>query len=205
MNRSVGIGAGAGLLVLALVSWWWGASSSEQPLDSVAADRKGLLVTGAGGSAPQAADPPAWSGVKPPAPGSAVGPGVPIGSELPAGGLSGESPSIRPGQPGAPGIDEIQAELQALTATGRQPSATEVDRVLAKLQQNQGKSAVGGVDLQALRNNLQLVERIRVLGEQMQPLAQNPSAENTQKMQAMAAEMMRLQSSMRLDVSVKQP
>jgi hypothetical protein len=203
---------GAGLVVLALVGWWLGASPSVSPSDPAGA---GLPVpaavvppapgSGAGAGAGSGAVLPSPGAPVPGGPGWSGGTGVPVGSGMSAPSLPEARPTLRAGQPGAPGIDEIQAELQGLTAAGRQPSAAEVDRVLAKLQQNQGRSVVGGVDLQALRNNLQLADRIRVLSEQMQPLVQNPSPENMQKMQAMAAEMQRLQASMRLDVSARQP
>jgi hypothetical protein len=72
-------------------------------------------------------------------------------------GLAGSSPAgqgLPIGKPGAPSIEGIQQRLQALVANGRQPTAKEVDAVLADLQKNQGSNVVGGVNLQALRDNL---------------------------------------------------
>lgn len=117
----------------------------------------------------------------------------------------GATSPLAPGKAGAPSLDAIQAELQGLAAGGRQPTPMEVDRVLAKLQQNQGSSVVGGVDIQMLRNNLQAAERIRTLSEQMQPLAQNPSPENTQRLQALMTEIQQVQGTLRPDVLVKKP
>lgn len=112
---------------------------------------------------------------------------------------------IQPGKPGAPGIDDIQADLKAMTAGGRQPSVAELDRVLGNLQQNQGSTVVAGVDLQVVRNNLQQAERIRLLSEEMKPLAQNPSPENTRRMQELMAEIQQAQANLRVDVMARRP
>jgi len=102
-------------------------------------------------------------------------------------------------------MEAIQAELSNLTANGRQPTPAEVEQVLAKMQANQGTSVVNGVDLGVLRNNLRAADRMLTISNQVQTLAQNPTPENSQKLQNLMSELQRLQASMNANVLVKKP
>lgn len=112
---------------------------------------------------------------------------------------------FKPPQPGAPSLQSIQTELQTLSSNGRQPTPMEVDAVLAKLEQNQGSSVVAGYDLKALRANMQAAERIRVLADQMQVLAEDLTPENTQKLMDLMKEMYKVQGDIRLNITANKP
>ena len=100
------------------------------------------------------------------------------------------------GKPGSPSLEQIQQRLQQLTANGRQPSAAEVDAVLADLQRNQGKNAVAGVDLQGLRDTLARTDRIQQIGLELQAIAANPSKVDQARLQSLTTEMQRLQTAL---------
>lgn len=100
------------------------------------------------------------------------------------------------GKSNSTSLEQIQQRLQQLTANGRQPSAAEVDAVLADLQKNQGKNAVAGVDLQGLRETLARTDRIQQIGLELQAIATNPSKVDQARLQNLTAEMQRLQSAL---------
>ena len=100
------------------------------------------------------------------------------------------------GKPGSTSLEQIQQRLQQLTANGRQPSAAEVDAVLAELQKNQGKNSVAGVDLQGLRDTLARTDRMQQIGLELQSIAANPSKSDQARLQSLAAEMQRLQTAL---------
>lgn len=104
--------------------------------------------------------------------------------------------SLAIGKPGSTSLEQIQQRLQQLTANGRQPSAAEVDAVLADLQKNQGKNALAGVDLQGLRDTLARTDRIQQIGLELQAIAVNPSKADQARLQSLSAEMQRLQTSL---------
>jgi hypothetical protein len=112
------------------------------------------------------------------------------------GGLAGSSPALPNfpiGKPGTPSIEGIQQRLQALVANGRQPTAKEVDAVLADLQLNQGGNMVGGVNLQALRENLARTDRIGQIAQEIQAIASQPSKADLPRLKSLTDEMQRLQ------------
>jgi hypothetical protein len=114
-------------------------------------------------------------------------------------GLAGSSPAgqgLPIGKPGAPSIEGIQQRLQALVANGRQPTAKEVDAVLADLQKNQGSNVVGGVNIQAVRDNLARSDRIAQIAQEIQTIANQPSKADLPRLKSLTEEMQRLQTSM---------
>lgn len=179
---------------------------------------------------PAAADQPVGAGVVATAPRSPVQPGVPVtdgagntssesatqlpapisagSSDRPAAAASGTTDAVGRipiGRPGAPSLQQIQAELQALTAGGRQPTPAEVERVLAKLQDNQGSAVVAGVNLEVLRHNLRVAEQMRVLALEVQRLSAQPTPENTARMQQLSAQLMQLQGQLQPDIRTAAP
>ena len=104
--------------------------------------------------------------------------------------------AIAVGKLGGTTMAEIQQRLQALVANGRQPSAMEVDAVLADLQKNQGNNSVAGVDLQSLRDTLGRTDRIQQIAKEMQAIASNPSKTDLARIQTLTAEMQRIQANM---------
>lgn len=190
MNKPVAWGTAAGVLVLAVLLAWLGLRhAGEQPGQLPATS--GEMRTEPGGS-----------GVLPRI-GAGVGMSSPGGVQQPDAAMSAKG--FKPPQPGAPSLQTIQTELQALSAHGRQPSPMEVDAVLAKLEQNQGSSVVAGYDLKALRANMQAAERIRVLTDQMQALAKDPAPENTQKLIDLMKDLQKIQGDIRLDITASKP
>lgn len=179
MNRSVLWGGAFGLLVLALAAVWWSGSTTvaDTPPSSVAAVNAPVGM-------------PMPSG---PADGTAgLSPRAPAGlASAPAQRLPGAATD-----PSRPKLEDIQAELQALSAGGRTPQPQELDAVFEKLERYNGGSQMGGVDLQLIRKNLQAAARIQQLSEQMKPLAADPTPENVQKLQALVAEMRQVQATM---------
>jgi hypothetical protein len=174
-------GGAFGLLVLALAAvWWFGSTTLAETAPSSAT----------GGHAP--AGMPLPSG---PADGA-----VNLSPRAPAGFASAPAPVQRtPGtatHSARPRLEDIQTELQALSAGGRTPQPQELDAVFEKLERYNGSSQMGGVDLQLIRKNLQAAARIQQLSEQMKPLAADPTPENVQKLQALVAEMRQAQASM---------
>jgi hypothetical protein len=107
----------------------------------------------------------------------------------------------RPVTTAKPRLEEIQAELTALRAGGRTPQAAEMDAVFEKLERYSGNGVLAGVDLRAVRSNLQAAARIQALSEQMKPLAADPTPENVQKLQALLGQMRQAQTSMNTEMS----
>ena len=179
MNRSVLWGGAFGLLVLALAAVWWsGSTTVAETVPSSAA-----AVNAPAGT-------PMPSG---PADGAAgLSPRAPAGfASAPAQRVPGTATD-----PSRPKLEDIQTELQALSAGGRTPQPQELDAVFEKLERYNGSSQMGGVDLQLIRKNLQAAARIQQLSEQMKPLAADPTPENVQKLQALVAEMRQAQATM---------
>lgn len=109
------------------------------------------------------------------------------------------------GKPGAPSMEGIQQRLQALLANGRQPTAREVDAVLADLQKNQGGNVVAGVNLQALRDNLARTDRISQIALEIQAIANQPAKSDLVRLQSLSGEMQRIQAAMLTQVIASNP
>ena len=109
------------------------------------------------------------------------------------------------GQSGAPSMEGIQQRLQALVASGRQPTAREVDAVLADLQKNQGSNVVAGVNLQALRDNLARTDRISQIALEIQAIANQPGKSDLVRLQTLSAEMQSIQAALLTQVIASNP
>lgn len=113
------------------------------------------------------------------------------------------SPRIASAMSKAKAYEALQGKMAALTAGGKTPQAKDLDTILAELQQINGSTDVGGVDLSALRNNLARAEEIQRLGKQMQLIAEAPGKQDLPKLQSLMAEMQLQQSGMVIDVRAK--
>ena len=109
------------------------------------------------------------------------------------------------GKSGAPSMEGIQQRLQALVASGRQPTAREVDAVLADLQKNQGSNVVAGVNLQALRDNLARTDRISQIALEIQAIANQPGKSDLVRLQTLSAEMQSIQAALLTQVIASNP
>ena len=88
----------------------------------------------------------------------------------------------------SPEMASIQNRLQALITRGN-PSAQEVDAVLADLQRVPGGASIAGLNLNALRDMLQRSDRVQEMAKQMQALAANKDPGSMARMQELVARM----------------
>jgi hypothetical protein len=97
-------------------------------------------------------------------------------------------------------IRQLQEKMRALTANGRQPSPMEMDPILRELAEIQGSNTVGGVDLQVLRDNLKVADRMQKLAQDLAVEARKPAAEqDAEKIRSLQAAILQEQRGLRLD------
>ena len=113
------------------------------------------------------------------------------------------SPRISTVASKAKAYETLQAKLVTLSAGGNTPKAKDLDAILAELQQINGSSEVGGVNLGALRNNLARAEEIQRLGDQMQAISQAPGKQDLPKIQRLMAEIQQQQAGLVMDIRAK--
>ena len=113
------------------------------------------------------------------------------------------SPRIAPAMSKARAYEALQGKMAALTSGGKTPQAKDLDTILAELQQINGSTEVGGVNLSALRNNLARAEEIQRLGKQMQLIAEAPGKQDLPKLQSLMAEIQLQQAGLVIDVRAK--
>ena len=101
--------------------------------------------------------------------------------------------------------EAIRQKIAGLTANGRQPTPAEMNVVLADLERVEGSSVISGINVGAVRNNLVKVDEMQRLGEQMKTESTKPGGGDIQKLNAMMARIQKLQSEMRLDITVSPP
>lgn len=101
-----------------------------------------------------------------------------------------------------PRLEDIQRQLTALLAHGRQPTIAEVDHLLAELQRSQGSNEVGGINLAALRDNLARTKEIQQLAKEIQRLAEQPGKPDVARMQQLVAQIQQQQAGIKADVRV---
>jgi len=110
------------------------------------------------------------------------------------------SPRIVPNVSKAKAYEALQGKMAALTSGGKTPQAKDLDIILAELQQINGSTDVGGVNLTALRNNLARAEEIKRLGSQMQQIADAPGKQDLPKLQRLMAELQQQQAGLVTDI-----
>lgn len=117
--------------------------------------------------------------------------------------LPSGSPRIAPNVSKAKAYEMLQAKLAAMTAGGKPPNSKDLDAILAELQQINGSTDVGGVNLAALRNNLARAEEIQRLGKEMQTISQSPTKQDAARLQSLMAEIQQQQAGMVMDIRSK--
>ncbi|MDR3351524.1 MAG: hypothetical protein LBO00_00585 [Zoogloeaceae bacterium] len=165
---------GAGLIFL----WKQGQRSAEQP-----AAPSVTRVT-------QAVAPPPLD-----VPGSAVSvPGyVP---DLP----NAATAAPRPDAQRAARMRRLQQRLRELTANGRKPTPMELDPILQELTEIQGSTRIAGMDIQVLRDNLKVADRIQKLAQELEAEARKPQAlRDNAKIQRLQAAILQEQRALRMD------
>jgi len=100
---------------------------------------------------------------------------------------------------------EIRSRITALTANGRHPTPSEMNALLGDLERVEGSSVISGVNIGALRSNLVKVDEMQRLGMEMKAETEKPGGGNPQKVQEILARLQKLQSEMRLDITVPTP
>ncbi|GHU31407.1 hypothetical protein AGMMS50256_19830 [Betaproteobacteria bacterium] len=94
----------------------------------------------------------------------------------------------------------VQQKMQELTANGRKPSPAELDPLLQELVEIQGTSNIGGVNLQALRDNLKVADRMQTLAKELEAEIKKPQPERDMaKVKSIQEAILREQQGLRLD------
>lgn len=97
-------------------------------------------------------------------------------------------------------LGKTQAELTAFVQSGNADPKKLLD-ILQKLKQTQGPS-VGGVNIDALINNLEKTQQLQELSVEMQRESQKVGGPDQKKMQENIERLKKLQAQMRTDVTV---
>jgi hypothetical protein len=97
-------------------------------------------------------------------------------------------------------IRRLQEKMRALSAGGRQPAPLEVDPLLQELAEIQGSTQVGGVDIQVLRDNLRVADRIQKLALELEAESKKPRPERDMaKIKSLQEAILQEQGALRLD------
>ena len=95
----------------------------------------------------------------------------------------------------------VQQKIRELTANGRQPLPMELYPILQELAEIQGPNNTGGVNIQALRDNLKVADRMQKLAEELQAEIKKPqSQQDMAKIKAIQESILQAQSSLRMDL-----
>jgi hypothetical protein len=95
-------------------------------------------------------------------------------------------------------LEKIQAELNASLQNG-QPDLKKLSATLNKMKQTQGDN-VGGVNINALINNLEKAQQIQELALEMQKESAKTGNFDQKKLDSNMKKMLQLQSEMRVDI-----
>lgn len=97
----------------------------------------------------------------------------------------------------------MQQELANAMRDGKQPDPKKVAEMLTRLKEKHG-STVAGVNLDAVISNLQTATEMQALALEIQHESAKPGGGDGKKMQGYVAQLTKLQSRMRMDISVPQ-
>jgi hypothetical protein len=104
----------------------------------------------------------------------------------------------RPDARRAERVRRLQRKLRELTANGRKPAPMEIDPILQELTEIQGSTTVGGMDIQVLRDNLKIADRMQKLAQELQEEAQKPQRDAA-KIKALQEAILQEQRALRMD------
>jgi hypothetical protein len=146
-----------------------------------------------------------------PAPGPAA---IAPGTTAPAAPTTGAVPWATPAPSGAASNDEIakrqnqSRELDAMRddilksmREGKQPDPKKLDAALARVEAAAGQNVVSGVNIDAVRNNLAIAQKLQVIAGELDAESKKAGKLDTDRLRALAAQVQQLQSQMRVDVS----
>ncbi|MDR2112280.1 MAG: hypothetical protein LBQ62_04140 [Candidatus Accumulibacter sp.] len=110
------------------------------------------------------------------------------------------APVARPDAQRVERMRRLQQRLRELTANGRKPTPMELDPILQELTEIQGSTRIAGMDIQALRDNLKVADRIQKLAQELEAEARKPQAQrDNAKIQRLQAAILREQRALRMD------
>lgn len=188
-------------LVLALlaivIAVGWQTSSPSEPRPASAVAPSPAVPSAPAANLPRAGDgtPPPWAtgGTPPPSLAQADKPlnGLPMAS-----GPAATQRELKE-------LETMQQELAGALRDGKQPDPKKVAELLTRLKEKHG-ATVNGVNLDAVISNLQTAQEIQALAQEIQQESAKPGGGDGKKMQAYVAQLTKLQSRMRMDISVPQ-
>jgi|GEM_PF-3864442 hypothetical protein len=88
-------------------------------------------------------------------------------------------------------LKELQARFKEISGPGKTPDIDELDQLLGELIDIQGTAVIGGVDLNVLRENLQVAQEVQALAKELEIESKRPSPDQnrileiTKEIQAM--------------------
>ena len=184
------------LLAVAIMFGRRGPATAPAAMNPAAPSVANPSVPGGASSRPGDGVPPPWAagGVQPPSvalPGQALG-GPPVSAA-----------SAAAAQRDLQELQRMQQELAESMRGGQQPDPKRVEALLNQLKQKHG-STVAGVNLDVVISNLQVAQEIQVLALDIQRESAKPGGGDFKKMQGYVAQLTKLQSRLRTDVSAPQ-
>jgi hypothetical protein len=182
-TRTILVGVVLCLLLMAGALWY--VSQSQEPVRTAQPRPAPALRATAPPVAPPVAAPPSA------APWTAT-PG-------PAGVASNDAMAARERQ--SQELDAMQADIAKSMREGRQPDPQKLDAALAKVAAAAGQSVVNGVNIDAVRNNLAIAQKMQALAAELDAESRKPGKLDTDRLRALVAQVQQLQSQMRADVS----
>lgn len=195
MNVKTLLIGGAALLLVAAAAGYWAAPSLPPAPDAGAPPAGAMHAPGAPSAAvttPATVDhaPAPWVGARAPA---AAGATAPAASGV--GQLNDLTPATRAR------VEQAQADLAASMRPGVAPDPVKVDAALLAIREAAGTAIVGGVNLDTVRANLAVSQKIQKIAEQIDLEVKRSGQMDTKKMAMYAAELNRLQQQIRPDVT----
>ncbi len=190
------------LVPLVLAVWF----SSREPKPDAAQSPARSFVGAQSGAGAAASAPARFTDTAPPpwAANRAAAPALP-GTANPLAGASvplDKAPS-KDGERDLKELERMQSELATSVRDGKQPDHKKVADLLNKVKQMRGP-VVGGVNLDAVLNNLEKAGEMQTLALEMQRESAKPGGPDRKALLANVEKLKKLQSEIRNDISVPQ-
>ena len=97
-------------------------------------------------------------------------------------------------------LDAMQADIAKSMRDGKQPDPRKIDAALAKVEEASGQTVVGGVDIEAVRSNVAIAQKMQVLAAELDAESKKEKLDND-RLRALIVQVQQLQSQLRVDVS----